>query len=161
MKLDPRERALLFQLTTLSSPKREKQLTPEHSDIVADLIYLTLLNLTETENFQGNNLEWLALRTGRNPNEIKRSIERLKETGLIERCLGDRGFKRTFLRLLVSDDKRSEAIQSVHRQSLDQARWSLLRDPVENRDFTAVTMPANPDFLITLKEKSELLKKRF
>jgi len=86
---------------------------------------------------------WIASRLGISKSEASGAIERLLRLNLIE-IIGE-SIVRTSEPLYVGDQVPSSFIRKYHRQNLENAMNSLEQDPIEVRDFSSITIAADPN----------------
>lgn len=121
--------------------------------LLSEWYYLAILSLARLQDNRGEP-EWISRRLGIALTEAKRALERLERLGLIEIRRGR--MSRTTAPLTTSRDIPSAAIRKYHLENLRKAAESLERDPVEVREFSSITFPADPR---KLKAAKDLLMK--
>lgn len=86
--------------------------------------------------------------------EARESFDRLNRFGLLK--VRGQKMERTARPFITSTDVPSAAIRRFHAGLLRRAENALLNLPVEARDITAITMPADPE---KLKEAKKMLQR--
>lgn len=165
LHLDPTERAELLKHFPEKRPVRKAanpegasagpsgealRLTADQFHLISDWVHYAVLNLIQTRGFKAKP-QWIAGRLGITESRARGALERLERLELVERAPGG-GLKRTYARLHTTDDVFDVSIQKSHLQDFELARESLLRDPIEERDFTSLTIPVDPELLPKAKE---------
>src|SRR5690606_13180760 len=118
--------------------------------IIGDWYHFAILSLMKTKDFSAEP-SFIAKRLGISETEASQAIERLARLEMIERD-SEGQWKRARPKFRTSDDIPNISLQKAQRQNLDLALQALIDVPVELRDFTAITMPADPDLLPKAKE---------
>ena len=165
--LDPQERSELlssfpekrpYEKNLVSSPTAPKdadatylELSAAQFKVISDWEHLAVLSLMKTTDFKSD-VAWMASRLGITAKRASDVVDRLIKIGLVER-LADKSLQRCFPRLRTSDDVVDASVKKSHLQTLDLARESLLKDPVQNRDFTTVTAAIDRSKLAQAKER--------
>ncbi|MGE3609700.1 MAG: TIGR02147 family protein [Bacteriovoracaceae bacterium] len=126
------------------------QLSLDQYQVLAEWQYLAILNLIETKNFK-NDPKYIARRLGLGLDVVKTALERLFRLEMIEESRGK--LKRTQVRYKTSEDLQNLAIRKFHTNALHKAEEALLNVPVDEREFTAMILPADPKKLKQVKEK--------
>jgi uncharacterized protein (TIGR02147 family) len=154
LNLDPQERSLFLPSFELSAKRvgdpthtdtRYLQLTADQFHVVSDWTCFALLNLIKTKGFQSDPA-WIARRLGIPKAKVNRVIERLQRLGML--VISPEGkYSRGANRYRTTDDVANSAVRASHYQTLELARDSLDRDPVDARDFTWLTVSLDPKAL--------------
>ncbi|MCR9203664.1 MAG: TIGR02147 family protein [Halobacteriovoraceae bacterium] len=124
--------------------KTEKKLSLDQFEIVANPLHFTLLSLLELKSLEPT-LENLAKKLERPPKEVQIALDRLERLDLIKRV--GKKIIVTDEELASPDEVVSSAIKKHHVLSMEEAKESLLRDPLGKRDFTSQTLAISPDKL--------------
>lgn len=127
-----------------------KQLDLKHYDIVADWAYYAVISLAETVDFQSDK-EWIAARLGISTVKAQVILDALMECGHLAR-LSDGSIKHCGKAVAASDGIANMALRRRHETNLDDARSSLFRDELMDRDFTFMTVAVDPDQLPIAKK---------
>jgi uncharacterized protein (TIGR02147 family) len=90
--------------------------------------------------------------------EAADALERLKRLGLLHEKNGK--WEKSVSMLTSGTDFPSSAMRRHHLQMLQKAKQSLLTDPLEQRDFTAMTMAIDPLKLPTAKKMITEFRRR-
>jgi uncharacterized protein (TIGR02147 family) len=161
LSLDPQERHEILNLF----PERKRhirdfeqkqtqnqylQLSADQFHVISEWQHFAILSLMKTKDFRPDS-QWIAARLGQPPKTIALALKKLVRLGLIsETSKGE--FLRGAPRYRTTDDVSSPALRRAHAQNLVLAQASLDRDPVEARDFTAITLAIDPSKLGAAKE---------
>jgi uncharacterized protein (TIGR02147 family) len=114
------------------------ELAFERFKIISDWQHFALLELTEIHGFSADP-EWIAQRLGISVQETKATIQRLLDFGLLRED-AKRGFVQTHVDLTVPGGLPSREIRKHHAQILQKSLEALEEVPVDERDFSAITM---------------------
>ncbi|RYZ61400.1 MAG: TIGR02147 family protein [Proteobacteria bacterium] len=165
LMLDPQKRSEILSL--FPTAKRAKVTPPVESDVsyeprylelsaqtfrvIADWEHFAMLCLLKLKDFSPR-AEWIQDRLGISKTRVVSALKRLHDLKLFE-TTSDGEIKRTTQSLRTSDDVAEISIKKSHAQSLELARLSLQRDPVDARDFTTLTMAIDARKLGLAKER--------
>lgn len=138
----------LRKIPVESRPKVE--LSMDYFQAVAEWQHFAILSLVETVDFQ-ENAAWIAKRLGISKSVASQALTRLERLEMIERT-PDGKLKGTGLNYHSPDEIASIALRRAHANNLELAKNSLEKDPLEKRDFTAVTMAIDPARLPEAKQ---------
>lgn len=133
----------------LDVAKSHAVLSEEEFQLISDWISVAILNLARLPT-NAADPHWIAERLGVNVGEAREAFERLGRFGLIKEREGR--MERTARPFVTSTDVPSAAIRRFHAGLLRRAEHALLNMPVEARDITAITMPADPAKLAEAKK---------
>ncbi len=126
------------------------QLNMDHFKIISDWYHFAILSLSETADFR-TDPAWIAGRLNIKAKEAAAALERLERLEMLER--NEKGeLVPTGVAYTTSDDIANLSLRKSHAQNLELARTSLEKDPVEERDFTAMTMAIDPEKLPEAKK---------
>lgn len=164
--LDPSERADLLKDYPASLVKNKQlvqardkmlealKLNSDQFELISDWIHFAILSLVRVKNFNSD-ISWIAERLGVSDVEARKAILRLQYLNLI--YIGDKGIiTRTSQPVRTTDDIQDLSLQKMHANDLEIARGKLQTIPVEKRDYTNFTFPANPK---TIKRAKEIIRK--
>ncbi len=131
----------LFKNSTLASDEEKKymELSADQFQLISKWHHFALLSLAETKGFIADPL-WVAKRLGITFSEAERALERLERLGFIEWFRSRKVLKPLKGQLQTSDDIANQAIRQSHYEDIDLSRRALESVPVEDRDFTALTL---------------------
>jgi uncharacterized protein (TIGR02147 family) len=134
----------------LESQKEVLRLTSDQFTVISDWVHFAILNLVKTIDAK-NDGPWMAERLAISETRVAGAIDRLTRLGLLEK---DREGKwvRTYARINTPDDVLNVSVQKSHLADMDLARESILRDPLDRRDFSSMTMALSPSLLPRAKE---------
>ena len=129
---------------------KERQLSMDQFEVIANGIHFSLLCLMETVDFQSCP-KFMAKRLGKSIKETKAALKRLQRLELI--ALDENGeYHYRPVELSTPDEVASSSLKQSHVESMEEAKDSLFRDPLSKRDFTSQTIALNQDKLIQAKE---------
>lgn len=144
-----------FHEAAHESKKRKVQrkvpvvLEPEQFSIVADWEHFALISLMKTKGFRAEE-SWIAERLQISKVRVAQILNQLEQAGLIKRSTGK--ISGIEANITTTQDIPSEVIRQSHSQRISLALKSLKQDPVNVRDISAITMPANPALLPEAKK---------
>jgi uncharacterized protein (TIGR02147 family) len=119
--------------------------------IIADWYHFAILELTEVEGFRSN-VAWIAKRLNLSSKITKEAVERLFDTGLLaKKPTGD--WYQTEAILATPSGIPSSEIKKHHRQILAKADDALINIPIEERDFSAMTLAVSESQLEEIKKE--------
>lgn len=158
--LDPQERAELLGAFPRRSLQTQEatdpsylQLSALHYKIIAGWEHYAILSLLKTKGFR-DSPNWIAERLGISPTAASQALARLLELGMVRRT--KKGLERAQPRFRSSDDTADLSVRLSHEQSMELAKESMHRDPVAQRDLSAITMAINP---VRLPEAKEAIRR--
>lgn len=122
--------------------------------MIADWEHFAVLSLLDTNDFESNN-EWIAKRLGVSEKRISVVMDNLLQLNLVALNNDGKLFK-TNENIRSPDDIADISIKRSHEQAMDQAKSSLHRDSIEDRDFSSITMAID---LKKLGMAKELIRK--
>lgn len=142
--VDPRDQQRilsLFKGSQMSNEDEKKylELSADQFQLISQWHHFALLSLSETKGFVADPL-WVAKRLGINYLEAERTLERLERLGYIQWSRSRKSLKPLKGQLATSDDIANQAIRQSHFEDIDLSRRALETVPVEDRDFTALTL---------------------
>lgn len=152
LQLNPLERNSFLSLVGENELRIRKVsfLSSKNFNYISEGIYFDFLALMDTIDFKFQ-LSWIAYKLGISEEKSAQIIKRLTDIQLIEERNGQLIKLKEFVN--TSDDVKDQAIQLGHAETLKLAKESLFNDPVNERDFTSVCIPLDPELLIQIKEK--------
>lgn len=152
LSLFPEPKSKLKNLFEGEEPKKSnyKRFTEEQFPIAQEWEYFATLSLLQCNDFESSSA-WVANRLGISIERAQDVIGRLIAVGLIN--VDENGkYVRSSENYCTTDDVAQTILKKSHEQSFHLAKESLHRDPVDKRDFTAVTVAVNPNNMRTAKE---------
>ncbi len=105
--------------------------------IVADWHHFAILSLMELNNFESS-ANWIARKLGLPEALIHESLDRLERTKIVDRSSVPWKVQTAHLR--TTDGVSSEALKEFHNKNLELAAQKLAKVPVEDRDFSVMTI---------------------
>lgn len=127
------------------------QLSEDKFKVIADWYNFAIVELCKMKKPISDENQ-VTRRLGVSVVEAKNALNRLKRLGLIEEKHGV--LRATTVSLSTTRDIPSSAIRRYHRQNLALADKSIEIDPVDLREFSSITIPAD---LGRLKEAKDLI----
>lgn len=154
MSLSPIEtNSLLAQAGLKADRQAEKgeltQLSEDTFKVIADWYYFAIVDLCKTKTRMTDEHQ-IAKRLGISSIEAKNALARLKRLGLIEEKNG--ALRATTATLSTTRDIPSSAIRKYHKQNLRLAEKSIELDPVDLREVSSITIPADLNRLPEVKD---------
>lgn len=107
---------------------------------------LSLMNIKTKANVDKSNPKWLSKRLNIDEKKAKSCFEHLKKLGFIK-YNEDRGWIQTGKLIKVENKISTNFTKNFHKGLLSKAVESLENDPMEIRNFSSITFPANPEYL--------------
>lgn len=105
--------------------------------IVADWHHFAILSLMELTDFESSS-EWIAKKLGLPLALIQDSLKRLERAKIID--TKESPWKFNVANLRTTDGVASEALREFHLKNLELASQKLISVPVEDRDYSAITV---------------------
>jgi uncharacterized protein (TIGR02147 family) len=155
-RMNPFFRALASSMspeTQSRLPIPPVDLSIDHFRIIGDWYHYAILFLTYVDGFDPSP-KWIASQLGISESEAKLGVERLLSVGMLKR----KGKKLvSFQQNFTTADKHltTPALRKRQRQILEKAIYSLENDPIETRNFSAMTMAIDEAKIPAAKEKIE------
>jgi uncharacterized protein (TIGR02147 family) len=140
----------LFQDSKNRSADRSQKLSTDQFQIVADWYHFAILSLLEIEGAKAEPT-WISRRLGISIREATSALERLERLSMLRRDMRGR-LRLTGTQFTTTDEISSVALRRSHALDLELAAASLDEDPLELRDFTAITMAIDPNNLPDAKK---------
>ncbi len=135
-------RELHPKLRALSPPSPSTQLLSEDEfRLISSWEHFAILSLGKVRENRATP-EWIASALAIDLPTATVAFQRLKRMGLIR--LKDGHFRQTTKPLITTTEVPSSAIREYHRQNLLLAAQKIESVPVEEREFTSITMAVNP-----------------
>ncbi len=116
------------------------QLSSDQFNLIAEWQHFALLSLMETKTFKSD-VAWIARKLGITIQQAHSSIERLIRLGFVFKK--NRKLVTNKRALISSDNIPNQAVRKSHYNDLILAEKALDQTPVDERDFTAITVAAN------------------
>jgi uncharacterized protein (TIGR02147 family) len=129
------------------------KLSADQFQTISHWLHFAILSLMQTRNFRSDP-SFISDRLGTSVREVNLAIERLVRMGLIEET--SKGLKRKTVKLSTTDNLFDVSIQRAHLADLERGRAAIEEVPVELRDFTSITFPANPE---KMKKAQEIIRR--
>lgn len=126
------------------------RLTADQFTLISDWVHFAILSLIRLPKVDPTAAK-MAQRLGVPEKRVKAALDLLVRMQLIER-LENGGWKRLYAKINTPDDVLNISIQKSHLADMELARESLLRDPVDRRDFTSMTMPVDLTLMPQVKQ---------
>ena len=148
--LSPVERESLLRVTRQRRPTNLKRLRLENDafSVIADWHHFGILNLASLPEFVLTS-ESVSQRLGISAQEGTEAIARLERMHLLEKREGR--YHRVSDQVLAESASHHSALKRHHQQFLHRAERSLFSDPVPEREFTSITVAADPRNLEQVK----------
>lgn len=148
----PNRDEVLTLLAHKSEQKRPRRqtLSSESFKLVANWHHMAILSLLEVKDFNPDP-RWIAGRLGISLRKARESLDLLEKSGRISRTRSGRLVAQKAF--TSPDGVPSVAVRRAHHETLSLARRSLEQDALNARDFTFMTMAADPRRLPKAREK--------
>lgn len=160
LQLDPQEQSSILkhfdlkkgQLTgsTKDITKQTTQLDSDSFKSISEWYHFAILSLAETRDFKPEP-EWIAERLNIKLSEASAAIERLLRLGMFKQANNGK-LVLAKAQYRTSDEIASLALKKAHAANLELAKESLINDPIDKRDFNAMTMAIDVNKLPEAKE---------
>jgi uncharacterized protein (TIGR02147 family) len=151
--LSPEEKMKLFASflddddAIFSGPNRE---LVDQYELNSDPLHFAILSLFELDNFKSDE-SWIAEQLGLSLKECSVKIDRLKRLNIINMDASG-NLLPTGKSFTTTDNIKNLSVRKAHFENLKLAEHALETREVEERDFTAITMPIDPDKLNDAKK---------
>ena len=133
------------------------ELSGAEFSMLADWWHFAILALLDSSEKVPNS-KFIAWKFGITETQAKKSINTLRQLGLIER---KNGFLRSTGKIFTTTtDVPSTLIQANHMQGLELASHALSKLPVQLRDYSSITVACEPRDLISIKKEIEKMRRR-
>lgn len=159
LKLSPAEKCQLDNIFLRQKTNKKtignfmRRLSDEEYALIAEPRHYYILALLETSKHK-HSVEWIARRLDISVGETNAMLERLVAMGMIQK--DKKGKLRTSPGgITTTHDIPSKVIRDSHRAVIQESLKSLEKDPVDSRDFSSITMAANPE---NIKEAKRLTR---
>lgn len=152
MNLDPKEASGLLSHfdqkmleTVRANPRAQKsidflQLSSDQFNLISEWQHFALLSLMETKGFKSD-VAWISRKLAMPQPTVNQAIERLLRLGFIFKK--NKKLITNKKALITSDNIPNQAVRKSHYVDLQLAEKALDSCPVDERDFTAITVAAN------------------
>lgn len=141
-----------------SGGEQEANLSLDYFKAVSDWYYFAILSLAEISNFKADP-DWISKRLNISKRDAKTALERLiKLEMLIEKS--DGLYEASGIQYKTPTDILNASLKNHTVQTLELATDSVINDPVEERDFSTVTMAIDPENLGEAKKMIKSFRKR-
>jgi uncharacterized protein (TIGR02147 family) len=118
-------------------------------EIISSPLHLNALNLLRTSKSEGT-IAWLAKKLKKDPTEISDIAKRLERAGLL--TTDGKKLRPTKAFVKTPDNLPHHAIRAFHKGTLQEAQDALEAIPVTLRDFSSITIPADPKRITEVRE---------
>ena len=125
------------------------KLSSDQFNLISEWQHFAILSLIETEDFKSD-INWIAQRLSISPTQAQASVDRLIRLGFVFKK--NKKLITNKQALLTSDNIPNQAVRKSHYADLRLAEKALDSCPVDERDFTAITIPANKKNLAKAKK---------
>jgi uncharacterized protein (TIGR02147 family) len=155
LMLEPQQRERLLALFDHENPEtsqdRVVELRADEFQLISQWHHFAILSLAETQDFQSD-VAWIARRLGISKSTAQQAIDRLVRLEML-RQTSDGRIETTGLQYKTTSDVADVSLRKSHFTNLELARASLESDPLDQRDFSAMTMAVDPSLLPQAKSK--------
>jgi len=147
------------ELASLSGQDGFAEISLERFRAISDWYCFALMELTETEGFQSKE-RWIASRLGISVEEVRAAIRNLMEFGLL-RANEKGSLVQTKEELATPSGIPSAAIRTYHGQILGKAQEALERCPVDERDYSSMTMSFSERQMVEARKMLKDFRREF
>ena len=147
------------RLQSLKKTQSFSEISLEKFRILSDWQHFAILELTDTMGFQSNPA-WIAKRLGLSVEKTKQSLSRLEKFGLLVKNKSG-VYSQTLIDLATPTDIPNKSIKDFHSQMLQQAGIAMEEVPVDERDFSSITMAIDTKDLPLAKEYLREFRRKF
>lgn len=145
------------QLNFLLAQNRYHEIDLDKFKIIADWYYFAILEFFETNNPK-KTIKDIATRFNLDLSTTETALNTLQTLGLIE--YQDSNWKKTYKDLSTPTDIPSTYIRQNHLQIMKKAEESLLRDSVEERDFSNITLALSSEQIAYAKAEIQKFRRK-
>lgn len=156
LHLNPQEKAKFLSDFSKGNPTPSvhyTQLSVDQFNLISEWYHLAIVSLVEIQDFK-NDPKWISKRLGISFRKARSAFKRLERLGLI--AIRDGKVTLTHARYATSDESLNLSLQRSHAKNLELVKYSLERDDLEKRDFSAMTLAIDPKKLKDAKERIRL-----
>ena len=158
LMLDPMERAALLEKMEKKESKKPSpasvihylKISADQYTAMSEWQSMALLNLVRLKEFK-NDPHWIAKRLNITKLKSQTTVDRLKRLEMLKES-PDGKLVRTQPAFRTSDDVMNASVRKGHFETLDLVRKSLEEDPIDIRDFSALTLTLKQSRLPEAKE---------
>ena len=125
------------------------KLSSDQFNLISEWQHFAILSLIETEDFKSD-IGWIAQRLSISSTQAQSSLDRLIRLGFVFKK--NKKYITNKQALLTTDNIPNQAVRKSHYADLRLAEQALDTCPVDQRDFTAITIPANKKNLAKAKK---------
>ena len=118
------------------------QLQVDEYRLISEWHHFAILSLSETEGYV-HDAYWIAGRLGITQKDAASALQRLEQLGVLKVEPGGGGIRKP-PNFTTTDEVANLSLRKSHAQNLELAQRSLENAPIEQRDFTAITMAIDP-----------------
>ena len=137
-------------LQTYKNKPSFKLIEKDKFDIIADWYYFAILECLEIKDYDGSPL-FISQKLNLPIETTLNALKKLESLNLIKKEAGI--YISTKIILKTTQDIESKALKVSHKQTLTQSIKALDSVPVQDRDFTSITMAIDKSKLAEAKEK--------
>lgn len=140
----PQEIANTFEDHSAPATSTHISLDMDLFHTIADWHYHAILSLAETKGFQSSD-QWIAKRLGISEKTATEAVEKLLRLEMLIRDETTGKLKTTGQQFEAISAIANPALRKANRQNLELATEALEQVPLDQRDFTAITLCMDPD----------------
>lgn len=126
-----------------ANARKYLELRADQFEVISSWVHFAILSLLELPRFIGE-AKAIAERLGVSVREAQQAGARLERLGLVKRKGSRYLLAATETNISSSDGVPSAAVRRSHVEYLELAQASLIRDEIAARDFSGLTIRANP-----------------
>lgn len=110
--------------------------------LISEWYYYAILSLSEVRGVSSRSV-WIAKRLDLPPSLVRAAFQKLEQLGIIQRT-PDGAYRQTKRPLSIETQGYETAIRKFLQEGLDRAGKSLVQDPAEDREISAMTLAIDP-----------------
>ncbi len=155
------EKNLYYQQLVDFTPKKSPAtLQSKYYKIYSNWYYLALMEVVRLDNFR-EDYHWIAnkLKPPISVPKAKHAMKELEGLGLISRDEAGR-LKKTDEMLATPNVVRSLSITEFHEQLMELSKEAVKMDPVDDREFSAITMAISTEKMAELKDALQEFRRK-
>lgn len=149
-------KTLLDRSTTQTADIKKRALQEDEFRLISDWYHFAILSLGKVRGAKADPF-WISDRLGITPAEAKEALARLRRLEILEEGTS---LKQKSAPLNVISETPSRAIQAYHWQILNLAQEKLVSAPLDKRDYSAITFPADPTKIVEARKMVETFQDR-
>ncbi len=136
----------------------EANLSLDYFKAISDWYYFAILSLAEVPNFKADPV-WISTRLNISKRDAKTALERLVKLEMLI-VKEDGSYEASGIQYKTPTDILNVSLKNHTIQALELASDSIVNDPVEERDFSTITMAIDPSQIDVAKKMIKSFRRR-